>query len=343
MNEIGVKAEHNYSIHLDANFTNAISEISTKYNKVLVLVPEDLKIKKLKGFKYPKNFTLFTLPGAEKQKDLQVLSKIWKASGDINLGRKDAMVAIGGGATTDVTGFAAASWLRGIDWYAIPTSLAGMVDAAIGGKTGINTSHGKNLVGAFHSPRAVYVDYSFLESLPARDLSAGMSEVIKSGFIADTKILRLSESYKSNLPELVTRSIAVKAKVVSKDLREGKLREILNYGHTLAHAIEKMEKYSVRHGEAVAIGLVFSAELSHLEAGLSQENVKLHRDLLGIAGLEITYPLKSFEKLLALMGNDKKSRDNQIRFIGLAKPGRPVWLESVNVDQLKLAYERIAK
>ena len=242
-----------------------------------------------------------------------------------------------------MAGFVAATWLRGITWYAIPTSLAGMVDASVGGKTGINSSAGKNLIGSFYSPARVLIDPIFLESLSKRDLSAGMAEVIKCGFIADYKILNLVQEDVLDYSQLIYRATKVKSKVVSKDFKESKLREILNYGHTLGHAIEKDSKYKLRHGEAVSIGMVFASELSRELAGLSEDAVQLHRELLQNFNLPISYPRSRWKNLSTLLLMDKKVKQSKVRFIGISKIGKPVWLEDVSSSLLAKVYERIAK
>lgn len=210
-------------------------------------------------------------PDAEAGKSIEVVASLWDECGRLQLGRKDAIVAMGGGATTDMAGFVAATWLRGITLVNVPTTLLAMVDAAVGGKTGINTSVGKNLVGSFYPATSVVADMDLLESLPTPDLAAGVAEIIKCGFIADPEILRIVEEtepsklLRSNSPqlaEITTRAIGVKARVVSADLTEGGLREILNYGHTLAHAIERANDYTWRHGDAVAVGCCFAARLA---------------------------------------------------------------------------------
>ncbi len=273
------------------------------------------------------------IPDAEAGKDLPVVGFLWEVFGRIGIDRKDALVSLGGGAATDVAGFAAATWLRGVDIVHIPTTLLGMVDAAVGGKTGINTDAGKNLVGAFHQPLAVLVDLATLETLPHNELVAGMAEVVKAGFIADPVILDLIEADPQAavdpkgdvLAELIRRSIAVKAEVVAADEKESELREILNYGHTLAHAIERRERYEWRHGAAVSVGLVFAAELARLAGRLDDATAQRHRTILSALGLPVGYDADALPQLLEYMAQDKKSRAGVLRFVvldGLAKPGR---------------------
>ncbi|WP_237571293.1 3-dehydroquinate synthase [Mycolicibacterium lacusdiani] len=273
------------------------------------------------------------IPDAEAGKELPVLGFIWEVLGRIGIDRRDAVVSLGGGAATDVAGFAAATWLRGVDVVHVPTTLLGMVDAAVGGKTGINTDAGKNLVGAFHQPLAVLVDLATLESLPRNEIIAGMAEIVKAGFIADPVILDLIEADPQAaldptgdvLPELIRRSIAVKAEVVAADEKESALREILNYGHTLAHAIERRERYRWRHGAAVSVGLVFAAELGRLAGRLDDATADRHRTILTSLGLPVDYDADALPQLLEYMAGDKKSRAGVLRFVvldGLAKPGR---------------------
>lgn len=350
MNHITVKAEHEYHVHVNAHFEAAITDAAASHNKILVVAPQYIfdnyhlqqLVNGLDGAH------LFLLPDGEHQKDLSVLENIWQTMGEIGLTRSDALVAIGGGATTDLGGFAAATWLRGISWYAIPTTLAAMVDASVGGKTGINSPAGKNLIGAFHSPAAVHIDLRFLDTLSDRDFAAGLAEVIKVGFISDESILTLLEgaptveSARKFAEELICKSVAVKANVVSQDFQESKLREILNYGHTLGHAIEKFSHYELRHGEAISIGLVFAAELSARIAGLKEDVVQRHRLLLSQYGLPISTTI-DFAALLSLMRSDKKNRGSVMRFIGLNSVGNPHWLDDVDLVDLQQAYERISQ
>jgi 3-dehydroquinate synthase len=225
------------------------------------------------------------------------------------------------------------------------------VDAAVGGKTGINIPEGKNLVGSFHPPAGVLCDLATLMTMPREDYISGLAEVIKAGFIADPVILDLVEDDPGGAAspsgphtvELVERAVRVKAEVVSADLREAGLREILNYGHTLAHAIEKAEDYRFRHGHAVAIGMVYAAELAALTGRLSEDVVARHRSVLTSVGLPVSYRAGSWPALRATMSIDKKSRGARLRFVvldALAKPGR---LEGPAEDILQAAYERVAR
>ena len=291
------------------------------------------------------------IPDAEEGKDLAVAGFCWEVLGRIGLTRSDAIVSLGGGAATDLAGFVAATWMRGVRIVHVPTTLLAMVDAAVGGKTGINTEAGKNLVGAFHEPSAVLIDLATLETVPRNEIIAGMAEVIKTGFIADPVILDLIEADPEAaldptgtvLPELIRRSVEVKAKVVAADLKESSLREILNYGHTLGHAIERRERYRWRHGAAVSVGLVYAAELGRLAGRLDDATADRHRAILELVGLPTTYDGDAFTQLLEGMQTDKKNRAGMLRFVvldGLAKPGR---LEGPDPSLLVAAYGAIAR
>ncbi|MGW4362769.1 3-dehydroquinate synthase [Streptomyces californicus] len=290
------------------------------------------------------------LPNAEEAKTAEVAAYCWKALGQTGFTRTDVVVGIGGGATTDIAGFVAATWLRGVRWIAVPTTVLGMVDAAIGGKTGINTAEGKNLVGAFHPPAGVLCDLAALESLPVHDYVSGLAEVIKSGFIADPVILDLIEADPEgartlagpHTAELIERSIRVKADVVSSDLKEAGLREILNYGHTLGHAIEKNERYKWRHGAAVSIGMVFAAELGRLAGRLDDATADRHRTVLESVGLPLTYRGDQWPRLLENMKIDKKSRGDLLRFIVLDGVGKPTVLEGPDPAVLLAAYGEVS-
>ncbi len=295
------------------------------------------------------------LPDAEHAKTAEVAERCWAALGEAGFTRSDVVVGLGGGATTDLAGFVAATWLRGIGIVQVPTTLAGMVDAAIGGKTGINTAAGKNLVGAFHPPVAVVVDPDFLDSLPTADLAAGMAEVVKAGFIADPVILDLIEGVPATelptsralLQQLIERAIAVKASVVAADLTEratqGVRREFLNYGHTLGHAIERVEAYRWRHGDAVSVGLVFAAALSRIGYGLDPAVEKRHRDILRSLDLPVGYPMDRWDDLLDAMRIDKKARGRTLRFVVLPELGAPDVVAVTDEGMLRQAYAEVAR
>jgi 3-dehydroquinate synthase len=258
--------------------------------------------------------------------------------------RTDAVVGVGGGAVTDLAGFAAAGWLRGVRWVAVPTSLLGMVDAAVGGKTGINTAAGKNLVGAFHEPKGVLCDLTALETLPRPDLVSGLAEVVKVGFTHDPRILELIEQDgpDQHLRELIERAISVKANVVADDLTEQGGRETLNYGHTLGHAIEKVEDYRWRHGAAVSVGLVFVAELARRAGTLDDETAARHAAILDSIGLPTSYD-GDWDRLQAAMRIDKKSRGNRLRFVVLDALAAPRILDDPDPAHLLAAWEEVKR
>ncbi len=290
------------------------------------------------------------VPAGEAAKDVATLARLWSWLAESKVTRTDCVVGIGGGAATDLAGFAAATWLRGGPVVLLPTTLLGMVDAAVGGKTAIDIAAGKNLVGAFHPPAGVLADLATLETLPREDYVAGLAEVIKAGFIADGEILRLvaadpdgaATPHGQHSRELIERAIAMKARVVSADLRESGLRETLNYGHTLGHAIEKLERYTFRHGDAVAIGMVFAAEVARLSGRLPEREVALHKELLTSVGLPVSYPRSAWPALRETMSLDKKARGARLRMVVLDGVGNPVIYDSPPEDLLTEAYQAVA-
>ncbi len=290
------------------------------------------------------------VPDGEDAKTLAVAGFCWDVLGQIGMTRSDAVVGLGGGATTDLAGWVAAAWLRGVRVVHVATTLAGMVDAAVGGKTGINTDRGKNLVGAFHPPAGVLCDLATLETLPPNDYLAGLAEVVKCGFIADPAILDLIEADPGAAGrfgnpaerELVERSVRVKARVVGEDLTERGLREILNYGHTLGHAIERAERYRWRHGAAVSIGLVYAAALARLLGRLDDATADRHRSILESLGLPTAYAPDAFPTLLETMRIDKKARGNRLRFVVLDGLARPTSVDDPDPAVLAAAYSEVA-
>lgn len=332
---IEIKAEINYQVDFVESYVNALNNWISS-DQVAIVVPSSLLDL---ANDLPKHWMICEVPDGESQKDGKVLLELLNTLAAAGFNRSSWIIGLGGGATTDLAGFVAATYLRGVKWVAVPTSLAGMVDAAIGGKTGINLPAGKNLAGSFYSPQAVLIDLNLLQTLSERDLKAGMAEVVKCGFISDPKILELcSEDWRSNLPELIHRAVAVKAKVVSNDFKESFEREILNYGHTLGHAIEKHCNYQLRHGECVAIGLVFAAELSAELCELDFATVTQHREILAGLNLPISYPKEAWPKLFELMQSDKKRGANGLRFVTLRSAGQTDRADSLDPALLQRIY-----
>lgn len=298
------------------------------------------------------------IPDAEPGKTITVANRIWERLGNEGFTRSDAVVGLGGGAATDLAGFVAATWMRGVRYVNCPTSLLAMVDASTGGKTGINTPQGKNLVGSFYTPAGVLADMNALVTLPNDIFIEGLGEVAKSGFIRDPEILTILERHAAQLrafdgstflgspledvvAELIERTVTVKAYHVSSDLKEKGLREFLNYGHTLAHAIEQLEHFRWRHGNAVAVGMVYAAELAHLTGHIDQDLVDYHRSLLTSLGLPTSWNGGSFDDVLALMHRDKKARGNELRFVVLDSIGHVVHLDNPPADAVEEAFRRI--
>lgn len=296
--------------------------------------------------------TRIEVPAGEACKTVGVLEEVWEALGRFRMGRDGCVVGLGGGATTDLAGLAAATWLRGVPVVQVPTTLLAMVDAAVGGKTGIDTAAGKNLVGAFHPPAGVVCDLAALDTLPLPELRAGAGEVVKCGLIADPLVLEqvlagpdVLAAGSPALAELVARAVAVKAAVVGRDLTESGPREILNYGHTYAHAVEKVTGYRWRHGEAVAVGCVYAAEVSHRLGRLDADALDLHRRAMAAVGLPVSFPQGAgrWEELHAAMMSDKKVRSGRLRLVLLNAVARPVRLDAPGEELLRAAHEAVSR
>ena len=285
------------------------------------------------------------VPDGEAAKTAEVAAGVWDELGRLGLTRSDAVVGVGGGAVTDLAGFVAATWLRGVRVVQVPTSVLGMVDAAVGGKTGINTAAGKNLVGAFYPPAGVLADTDVLAGLSEAEFRSGMAEVVKCGLIADAGILDLltaDPTGRRDTEELIERAVRVKADAVGEDLYDTGVREFLNYGHTLAHAIERVEDFGWRHGEAVAVGLVFAAELAGQAGLLTRADVDRHRDLVAAMGLPTRYA-GDWAALQAVMRVDKKARGASLRFVVLDGLGNPRILADPEQAWLDAAWAAVSE
>jgi 3-dehydroquinate synthase len=362
MTTVLVKADHTYPVVIDHGTINSVVDYLADSTRIAVIHPRSMT--EVAG-KLRANISLASssdvstvgieVPDAENAKTAQVLEFCWSALGEAGFTRNDLIVSVGGGATTDLAGFVAATWLRGIRVVHVPTTLLAMVDAAVGGKTGINTAAGKNLVGAIYSPTAVVCDLDFLATQSPPDYVSGLAEVIKCGFIRDERILELIESDLtgakspswSHAPEIISRAIQVKADVVGNDLREtlgtASGREILNYGHTFGHAIERQEKFSWRHGDAVSVGMMFVAHLANLAGRLDESIVERHKNILTGVGLPTTYPPQKFAELHDNMRIDKKSRGDQLRFIILGNIGQPEILQGPDTALLIAAHAKLGQ
>jgi 3-dehydroquinate synthase len=349
MNTILITADRDYEVVVDIDWQKAIEPYLTNRGQVAVIVSKAMRDRIVNLPVTDAQIHVFTVPDSEAGKSFATYQKVLDWLGAAGFTRNDLVVAVGGGAVTDLSGFVASSWLRGIDWVAVPTTLAAMVDAAVGGKTGINSEYGKNLIGSFYSPISVLVDLSWLETLSDRDFAAGLAEVVKCGFIVDTEIVELLKDRnlfevrgdRDLTLELITRSIAVKAKVVSGDFKESFDREILNYGHTLGHAIELHSKYALRHGECVSIGLVFAANLANQSGILADQATDLHKSILGNLGLPTSYESRHWPELRANMAIDKKSRSGTLRFVAISEFGKTLRIEAPSESDLLAAYERL--
>lgn len=352
---ISITGESNYQVLVGRSLLNeVVPALHEATQKVLIVHPVALtaSAEVLRETLIDRGFEaiLAGVPDTEEAKRVEVAAFCWQILGQSDFARSDAVIGFGGGSTTDLAGFVAATWMRGIQLIQIPTTVLAMVDAAIGGKTGINTAEGKNLVGVFHAPRAVIVDLDTLATLPSNEVLAGFGEIIKCGFIADEEILNIIErdvvlatdTTTPQFREVIERSIAVKAQVVSTDFKESGLREILNYGHTLGHAIEHNERYQWRHGAAISVGMMFVAELARLAGKLDDETADRHRRVLSMVGLPTKYGASQFEKLLAVMQRDKKVRSGNLRFVVLDAQGKPSIMTAPTTETLFAAYQEIA-
>lgn len=351
---IPVTGDAGYEIRVGRGILSQLGEsLPAAARKVLIVHPPTLaaQAESLRSALLgDREVLLAEIPDAEQGKRVEVAAFCWQVMGQADFTRTDAVVGFGGGAVTDLAGFVAATWLRGVAVVQVPTTVLGMVDAAVGGKTGINTAEGKNLVGAFWAPNTVLCDLDLLDSLSPNERVAGFAEVVKAGFIQEPEILELIEADPAAAVDprsdafrrSIELAIAMKARVVSEDLREAGLREILNYGHTLGHAIEHAERYRWRHGAAISVGMVYAAELSRLAGRLPDAAAQRHRDILGALGLPMTYRAGAWPQLLATMQRDKKSRGGMLRFIVLDDIARPTVLQAPDESLLFAAYQEVA-
>ena len=348
MSTIEVRTARPYQVHITPGALARLPELVGDATRTAIIHPAVLSDQAHLIAQQVPQPLLLEVPAAEEAKSAVTLLSCWDALAEAGFTRNDLVIGLGGGATTDLAGFVAATWLRGVAFIPVPTTVLGMVDAAVGGKTGINIAAGKNLVGAFHEPRAVLCDLDLLASLPETDIRAGLGEVIKCGFIADPRILELVSQDPEDainpasvrFAELVRRAVTVKAESVAGDLLEATSvgsrvgREALNYGHTLGHAIEKVHHFDWRHGEAISVGMVFAAELSRRALGLDQAVVDQQRSVLASVALPTTYD-GDWAALRAAMSLDKKTRGSTLRFVGIPEVGSVAMIDAPTEEVLE--------
>lgn len=298
-----------------------------------------------------KRLEILTIPSGEKSKSLKIASALYTALAQKRFGRETTIVAVGGGVVGDLAGFVAATYVRGVPWIVIPTTLLASVDSSVGGKVGVNLAEGKNLVGAFHQPASVLIDTSFLGTLPERQIQSAMAEVMKYGLIADVALFHELERDeplnatrdRERLQSIIARSVQIKASVVGQDEKETSgVRAILNFGHTLGHALEQLGEYTRwLHGEAVAIGMVMAAELSTELTGLPSSVPQRIRALLTKYGLPISIPKElEPEALYNVILRDKKATDQGISWVLLRQIGEPVLSRKVDFTIFKKIFDR---
>ena len=291
-----------------------------------------------------KELKIITLPDGEEYKTMEYITYALDRMFDAKYDRNSLIIAFGGGVIGDMSGFAASIFLRGIEFIQIPTTLLSMVDSSVGGKTGINNKYGKNLIGAFYQPEIVYIDPHFLSTLPAREFSAGMAEVIKMAVMFDKEFFENLEKNKLNIKEIIKRSVELKAWVVNQDEKEKGIRSVLNYGHTFGHVIENLTNYKTYlHGEAVAIGMVMANELSKELGLLSEEEANRIKALLQKHNLPTTYKIKDVEEFYEHFFADKKTLNNKIKFIIPEKIGKFRIVENIDKEKIIKVLEKFKK
>jgi len=346
--------DRSYPIYIGAGLITdrALLKTAIRGYKVAIVTNETvgpLYLDKLKDSLSGLDLLEIVLPDGEQYKTLEYLNKIYDALLQAHCNRDVTLVALGGGVIGDMTGFAAATYQRGVDFIQVPTTLLSQVDSSVGGKTGVNHALGKNMIGAFYQPRAVFIDIDTLDTLPDKELSAGLAEVIKYGLIVDADFLAWLEAHmdelmqrdKTALAQAILVSCKTKADVVAKDERESGVRALLNLGHTFGHAIEAGMGYgSWLHGEAVAAGMVMAADLSQRMGWISSTEVERVRTLLSRANLPVNGPPDlSVNTYLDLMSVDKKVQQGKMRFVLMKAIGDAVVTADVDPHQLRKTLE----
>ena len=348
-----------YSIYLEESFDGIVSLVRSLQieGRKLCLVSDSnvapLYAKEVTGLLEKEGFfcVSFTFPAGEASKNLDTVAALYEFLIEHSFDRNDVLLALGGGVTGDLTGFAAATYLRGIRFIGMPTSLLSMVDSSIGGKTGVDYKAYKNMVGAFYQPSAVYINVSALRTLPEREFLAGMGEVVKHGFILDAvyhtflkdNIKKILAKDAEVLCSMIYQSLCIKKDVVERDPKEKGERALLNFGHTIGHAIEKMNEFLLLHGECVSVGMIAAAELSVMRGVLSRKEADEVKELLVGLGMKTEVSLLDKEDFLAVCHRDKKADGTKIRFVLLKKIGQAFLDSEVTDEEMWTAFQKIVK
>jgi len=355
--EVNVKNGINYDIVYECGFDALKEELyRLEFTEKKVCIVTDSIVEPLYAEEVKKvledagnKVILFVFPSGEENKNLDIIQDLLEKLIDEHFERKDFLVALGGGVTGDMAGFAAATYLRGIDFIQIPTTLLAMVDSSVGGKTGVDFRRFKNMVGAFHMPRLVYMNLNVLSTLDERQFYSGFAESMKSALIKDAhfyewqieNMYEICDREPETLKELVYRSCDIKRFIVEKDPTEKGDRALLNLGHTIGHAIEKYKNFNMTHGECVALGCIAAAYISWKREMLSMEEYYEIRDMFVPFNLPISIDDVDIEEVLAYTKSDKKMENNQIKFVLLKKIGKAVVDKTVSDDEIRAALKEI--
>ncbi len=325
---------------------NKLPEIKLDKKVAIITNPKvsGLHINYLTNRLKAKELHIITLPDGEEYKNWQSIEYALNRLFDAKFDRNSALIAFGGGVIGDMTGFAASIFLRGIEFIQIPTTLLAMVDSSVGGKTGINNKYGKNLIGSFYQPEAVYIDTHFLSTLPKREFAAGMAEIIKMAIMFDKEFFDKIKKGSLSLEEMIKRSVELKAMVVNQDEKEKGIRSVLNYGHTFGHVIENLTDYKTYlHGEAVAIGMVMANELSKELGFLSKEEANEIKEVLEKHNLPTDFKIKDPENFYEHFFLDKKTADNKIKFIIPEKIGQYKIVKDIEKDKVMKVLKKFSR
>lgn len=346
-----VNVLNKYTVHIGSGIFNKLSSFVDlqKYSKIFLLADETINREWSKTF--PKDIVTIIIPSGEESKSIKSATYIWDKLLKNNADRKSLLINLGGGVLTDIGGFVASTYMRGIDFINIPTTLLSMVDASVGGKTGIDFGGIKNVIGTFTQPIAVICNTQFLETLPNREFISGFGEIVKHGLIADKKYFQFVSAKKpkefteKELTQIILQSIKIKARIVESDEKETGNRRLINFGHTIGHALEALSletNHPLLHGEAIGIGMLAEAKLSELAGYISNADLEIIKQSIINAGLPISISHFSRDKILQIMQHDKKNEDKSMNFTLLKEIGKGIINQSPPENQIANALDFIS-